>query len=116
MIKKILKFDDVEGKVYELENWKPSHGSEVKKYFINKSNELKDEYIKLVNEFNLNKLIFESTITFKPIMGKKYYLYKNTKNERFLSLISPEEWNKKTNLEYLGAFRQDTSLKWVSVD
>ena len=116
MIKKILKFDDVEGKVYELENWKPSHGSEVKKYFINKSNELKDEYIKLVNEFNLNKLIFESTITFKPIMGKKYYLYKNAKNERFLSLISPEEWNKKTNLEYLGAFRQDTSLKWVSID
>jgi len=33
MIKKILKFDDVEGKVYELENWKPAHGSEVKKYF-----------------------------------------------------------------------------------
>ena len=116
MIKKILKFDDVEGKVYELENWKPAHGSEVKKYFTNKSKELKDEYIKLVNEFNLNKLIYESIITFKPIMGKKYYLYENVKNERFLSLISPEEWNKKTNLEYLGAFKQDTSLKWVPID
>ena len=30
---KIIKIDDVEGKVYELDDWKPEQGVQVKKYF-----------------------------------------------------------------------------------
>ena len=41
MIDKILKIDDVEGKVYELENWKPTNAVQVKQYFEEKAIELK---------------------------------------------------------------------------
>ena len=30
---KIIKIDDVEGKVYELDNWKPEQATQVKKHF-----------------------------------------------------------------------------------
>ena len=37
MIDKIIKIDDLEGKVYELENWKPSKSVQVKRYFEEKA-------------------------------------------------------------------------------
>ena len=46
MIDKIIKIDDIEGKVYELENWKPSNANQVKKYFSEKANEIKQDYQK----------------------------------------------------------------------
>ena len=33
MIDKIIKIDDIEGKVYELENWKPSNAKPGKEVF-----------------------------------------------------------------------------------
>mgnify|MGYP006106477479 CR=1 FL=1 len=116
MFDKILKIDDIEGKVYELENWKPSNAVQVKKYFTEKSNELKNEYKKLVEDFTLNKIIFECEMNFKPVLGKKYYLYQNKDNINFMSLISPQEWKNNDNLKFLGVFKQDTHQKWVKVD
>ena len=73
---KIIKIDDVEGKVYELDDWKPEQGVQVKKYFNEKFKELKDSYEKLLSDFNWNKLIFESDISFTPIIGLcKHTLY-----------------------------------------
>ena len=33
MIDKVIKIDDLEGRVYELENWKPDQATQVKSYF-----------------------------------------------------------------------------------
>ena len=33
---KIIKIDDIEGKIYELENWKPSHSDSARNYFLEK--------------------------------------------------------------------------------
>lgn len=115
MIDKIIKIDDIEGKVYELENWKPSNANQVKKYFTEKANELKHDYQKLFNEFNINKIIFDSKMNFKPVIGKTYHLYEKDNSHRFMSLISPSEWKNKNNLRFLGSFKQDTNQKWVKV-
>ena len=34
MSDKIIKIDDVEGKVYELDNWKPEQATQVKNHMI----------------------------------------------------------------------------------
>ena len=115
MLDKIIKIDDIEGKVYELENWKPSNANQVKKYFNEKANELKDDYQKLFNEFNINKIIFDSKMNFKPVLGKTYHLYEKKTSERFMSLISPLEWKNSKDLNFLGSFKQDTNQKWVQV-
>ena len=78
------------------------------KYFESRMAEIKEEYKKLVDEYNWTSLVYESTYNFQPIVGESYYLYQNTNKNLFLSLIAPDEWN----MEYLGAFKLLTNGKW----
>ena len=43
-------------------------------------------------------------------MGKKYYLYKGKENN-FLSIIKPNEWEK----NHIGTFRLDSNKTWEKV-
>ena len=45
---KIIKIDDVEGKVYELDNWKPQQATQVKNHFTERFKELKEAYDELI--------------------------------------------------------------------
>jgi len=109
---KIIKIDDIEGKVYELENWKPEQATQVKNYFTEKFKELTKDYQKLIQEFNWNQIIFDSEMMFKPVIGKSYYLYQKKDGKRFMSLISPKDWGKNKDFEYVGTFKQDSRQKW----
>tara|TARA_B100000214_G_scaffold369594_1_gene342916 strand:+ start:925 stop:1293 length:369 start_codon:yes stop_codon:yes gene_type:complete len=113
---KIIKIDDIEGKVYELDNWKPEQGNQVKKYFNEKILELKRDYNKLVDDFKWNKIIFESEITFVPVIGKAYYLYKKENGKKFMSLIEPDSWNKSVKIKFIGSFMQDSRQKWNLIE
>jgi len=80
------------------------------KYFESRLSELKDEYKKLVEEYNWTSLVYEATYNFQPIIGEPYYLY--TKNTGlFLSLISPDQWK----MEYIGAFKLLNNGKWEKI-
>ena len=82
------------------------------KYFESRMAEIKEEYKKLVEEYNWTSLVYESTYNFQPIVGESYYLYQNTNKNLFLSLIAPDEWN----MEYLGTFKLLTNGKWEKKD
>ena len=113
---KIIKIDDFEGKVYELDNWKPKQASEVKNYFTKKFQEIKKEYEQLIEELNWNQVILDSEMMFKPVIGKSYYLYQKKNGNRFMSLIKPEDWNDKVDFNYVGTFKQDSRQKWDCID
>ena len=115
MSNKIIKIDDVEGKVYEIDEWKPAQATVVKKHFTEKFKELKKAYDDLIEEFNWNKVIFESEMLFTPVMGKIYYLFQREDGTNFMTLISPKEWGK-NDFKYIGAFKQDSRQKWNKVD
>ena len=108
---KIIKIDDVEGAVYEIDEWKPAQATVVKKHFTERFKELKEAYDKLIQDFNWNKVIFESEMLFTPVMGKTYYLFQRNDGTNFMTLISPDEWGK-NNFKYIGAFKQDSRQKW----
>ena len=80
-------------------------------YFESKLNELKDEYKKLIDEYNWTSLVYASTYNFQPIIGKDYYLYESKNKKIFLSLIQPEQWNQK----YIGTFKLLNNGKWKKV-
>jgi hypothetical protein len=111
---KIVKLDDVEGAVYELDNWKPKQSTLVKHHFTEKFRELKEAYEGLVEDFNWNKIIYESEMLCEPIMGQTYHLYQRKNETRFVSLISAHEWGdmSKYDIDYIGSFRQDSRQKW----
>jgi len=114
MSDKIIKIDDVEGKVYELDNWKPTQATQVKNHFTERFKELKNQYDKLITDFNWNKIIFESEMLFTPVMGKTYHLFQRENGTKFMTLISPDEWGD-NNFEYIGSFKQDSRQKWNQI-
>ena len=113
MQNKILKIDDINGKVYEIDNWKEKQAPQLKNYFDERIDEIKILYEDLLDSYKWNKIIYESRIMFQPVVWKKYHLYQNDKGKRFLSLISPSDWNfKKNKMDFIGTFKQDTQQRW----
>ncbi len=100
-----IKLEDVGG-------WKQMQASVANKQFKTKYDELKEEFRKLVDEVNWNELVYSSTYSFIPVMNEIYHLYMRDDDSTFLSLISPDQWNKK----YIGSFKLDSTQKWIKVN
>lgn len=97
-------------KIDNIDGWKKSNVFKVNKELNTRFEELKNEYLKLIEEYEWNQLVYSAHYNFEPIIGEIYYLYRN-QNKIFLSLIKPEEWN----LECLGCFKLDSNNKWVKL-
>ncbi len=89
-----------------------SDGIKANKYFESRLNELKEEYKKLVEEYNWTSLVYESEYSFQPIPGETYYLYEKKDKKLFLSLISPKEWKQ----PYVGSFKLLNNGKWEKIN
>ena len=95
-----------------VSTWKNSNINSFNHTFNDKLDQVKQAYQKLLDEFNINELIYNSTMGFEPIIGQIYHLYaKDNINEQFLSLIPPESWNK----PYLGAYKLNSDKVWKKV-
>ena len=82
------------------------------KYFNKRLGELKEEWDKLVGEYESTKLIYETTYTFQPILGEVYHIYRSKDGKSFLNLINPNEWNR----EHLGSYKLNTNGTWEKID
>ena len=81
-------------KVDDLVSWKSRGITNVNKEFESKFNELKIQYQNLIEEFEWNELVYGARFSFEPVVGEIYHLYQGEDGINFLSLISPNEWNK----------------------
>ena len=77
-----------------------------------KFDEVRKEYEALMEKFQYNDMLYNAKFGFEPIFGEIYHLYNNKKNEHFLSIIAPSQWD----LEYLGSFRLNTDKMWEKID
>jgi hypothetical protein len=94
----------------DLTSFKSKGISEIERVTQQKLIELKQEYDRVVEEFNWNKIVYESEFNFEPIIGEMYYLYE-IRGKNTLSMIKPEEWGQK----HLGSFRLSVDKIWVKV-
>lgn len=94
-----------------LSSWKNEKIFKTNKYFNKKYEEIKEQYQKLVEEFEWNDLVYNSNYNFQPIIGEKYHLYRRNNGEMFLSLIEPNSWKQ----EYVGTFEMDSDNKWKKI-
>ena len=83
--------------------------AKVNKKISSKFKELKLEYQKLLDDFKWNELIYNSKFSFEPVIGETYYLYIDSNNEYFLSLINPNSWTK----ECVGKFILNSEGRWI---
>ena len=99
-------------KMNDIVSWKSRGITNVNKEFEQKFNELRGEYVKLMEEYQWNELIYGAKFSFEPIIGESYHLYKSDDDTHFLSLIAPDQWDK----EYIGTFMLNSNKKWVMIE
>lgn len=76
-----------------------------------KFDEVRKEYEILMEKFRYNDMLYNAKFGFEPIIGETYHLYLNKKEELFLSIIAPDQWN----LEFKGSFRLNSDKMWEKV-
>ena len=91
----------------DLTSFKSKGISEIERVTQQKLIELKQEYDRVVEEFNWNKIVSEAKFNFEPIVGETYYLYE-IRGKNVLSMIKPEEWDQK----HLGSFKLSVDKGW----
>lgn len=101
----VIKIDDVVA-------WKSRGIHTVNKEFESKFNELKTAYQSLIEEYQWNELVYNAKFSFEPVIGEIYHMYLGDDGKQFLSLISPQEWNK----EFIASFRLNSDKKWLLID
>lgn len=94
-----------------IADWKSRSVDKVNRQLSTKFNELKEEYIKLVEEYEWNELVYTSKFAYEPIIGETYHLYVGKNGEPFLSLIAPNEWK----YEHIGSFKLTSEHKWIKL-
>lgn len=95
-----------------IAEWKNTVAPEFRHYFQERYDELLRMQEQLVEEYYINKLVYESSIGFEPIIGHEYHLYER-QGEAFLSLVSPEHawWS-----GYIGTFILTPQFAWKKVN
>jgi hypothetical protein len=97
--------------VNDIKHWKQPRVANVNKQFLSKFEELKQEYQKLIDEYKWNDLVYKSKFSFEPVINETYHLYSRDNGELFLSLISPNEWNR----IHIASFKYNHDNKWIKV-
>jgi hypothetical protein len=94
-----------------IDDWKLRGVNKVNRQLETKFNELKSEYSRLIEEYEWNELVYQARFSYEPVIGDTYHLYIGNNGKPFLSLISPNEWNK----EYIGSFKLNSEHKWIKI-
>ena len=114
--KSVLPYGDNRGapaiKPTDISSWKSERIISTNHYFETRYNEIKEEYIKLMEEYKWNQLVYDAKYSFQPVLGHTYYLYQRDNGELWLSLIEPNQWNQ----IFVGAFKLTSNDKWEKVE
>lgn len=94
----------------DLTSFKSRGISEVQRDLQQKLTEIREEYLRAIDHFNWNKLVYESEIRFEPVVGGVYYLYQ-MRSGRALSMIAPDQWPHR----HLATVRLNMDRQWLVV-
>jgi hypothetical protein len=95
----------------DLTSFKSRGISEVERDLQQKLTEIREQYLRAIDHFNWNKLVYEAEIRFEPIVGGTYHLYEMS-DRRALSMIGPDQWPHK----HLATVRLNVDRQWQIVE
>ena len=76
--------------------------------------ELQEEFRQLVATSEDTQRMYDATVSFVPIIGHTYHLYRRENGEEGVSMIAPEEFGTYYH-EYIGSYRLATDSVWIRV-
>lgn len=80
--------------------------------FEKEKNEIIERAQKLIESYNESVLVWESLISFEPIVGHTYHLY-NFNGKNTLSLIAPNQWGNQD--KFIGSYTLESDGKWKKI-
>ena len=98
--------------VTDNSSWKTRNINKANKQIKARYLELKAEYDKMMAELEYNTLVYNARYTFEPLIGETYHLYRDKKQEPFLSIIAPSD----CNFDHIGSFLLNSELIWKKVN
>ena len=94
----------------DLTSFKTRGISQVERDLRQKLTEIREDYLRAIDHFNWNKLVYEAEIRFEPVVGETYHLYEMS-GRRALSMISPDQWPHR----HLATVRLNYDRQWLVV-
>jgi hypothetical protein len=91
----------------DLTNFKSRGIGKVERELQQELVELRERYLRVIDDFNWNKLIYEAHYRFEPIIGEVYHLYA-VEDDYHLSMIGPHQWSQR----WVGSFRLNSDARW----
>ena len=82
---------------------------------------LRNEALETINDANFQAELHAMKHSFKLTSGNTYYVYEkhnsetNQNNQKYLSLISPEEWKSNTDV-FIGKYLYDYDKQFVKIE
>jgi len=98
-------------KIPNVDAFKQKGVEKVSKQLQTELEELQGKIKKFVKSASDTQRVYTAKFKFEPLVGETYFLYKGDK-EDYLSLIPPEQWEKK----FIGAFKLSSEYKWERVE
>ena len=98
-------------KIPNVDAFKQKGVEKVSKQLQTELEELQNKIKDFVKSANDTQKVYSAKFKFEPLVGETYFLYEG-KKDRYLSLISPDQWNKK----FVGAFRLSSEYKWERIE
>ena len=98
-------------KIPNVDAFKQKGVEKVSKQLQTELEELQNKIKDFVKSANDTQKVYAAKFKFEPLVGETYFLYEG-KKDRYLSLISPDQWNKK----FIGAFRLSSEYKWERIE
>lgn len=77
---------------------------------------LQKEARKIIMESQKNFDLHLASCQFIKRTGHTYHLYDRGQNDKYFSLISPQEWGEKCPHSYIGSYRLEDDYSWSSID
>ena len=98
--------------VEDVTSWKKRNIHKANKQLKTKYLEIKAQYDAMLEELEYNNLVYSARFNFEPIVGETYHLYRDKKEQPFLSIIAPTD----CNFDYIGSFELNSEQMWKKVD
>lgn len=97
----------------DINEWKAAVSPTFKHYFKERYEELLKAYEELVQDYAINKMLYEASMGFQPKIGETYFLYNTERSGGFVSLVPPSNafWG-----GYIGAFKLNAQYSWEKTD
>lgn len=77
---------------------------------------LQEQAREILSRAEENRQLHRAACNFQRRVGQCYHLYRKGSDELYFSMLSPDDWNRKSPHEYQGSYLLQADMSWQRVE